>query len=253
MSGIRIGGPNKGKPFPGDAPKGGKLNRSLSSGQSCTYLSSIDKGVPYNHASSQNVCKGQTSKQRQGLRMRTLGYAKILRKTQTEVCLANYHECEHFKRQRKNETIGHLPSENLIQEIDSKSKTPYKPPQKHDRRHRKTSFDMESGNWRTAKQLGAISAVTIAIAFVASFFISGGPGKIIENLTFMFIQNQAQELGLNKDDLEKVRASGILKGGSVKGLKKLSRSQKAKLKKSSLFRGMSSAKKAELRKKFGKR
>lgn len=110
-----------------------------------------------------------------------------------------------------------------------------------------------SKKWRTIKQLGAISTATIVLAFIVSFFVAGGPGKIIENLTFMFIQNQAQELGLNKDDLEKVKASGVLSGGSMKGLHKLSRSQKEKLKGSALFKGMSSEKKAELKKKFGQR
>lgn len=253
MSGIRIGGPNDRRPPPEGVSIARKMNRSLSSGQACTYLSAMDKGLPYHHASSQNVCRGQTSKQRQGLRYRTLGYAKVLRKTQSEVCLANYHECEHYKRRRKNAPEEPLPSENHMQGLESKSKTPFKPPRKYDRRHTQKSSPMESEKWRTVKQLGVISVATIALAFIVSFFVAGGPGKFIENLTFMYIQNQAQDLGLNKDDLEKVKASGILKGGSVKGINKLSRSQKEKLKKSSLFRGMSSEKKAELKKKFGKR
>ena len=107
-----------------------------------------------------------------------------------------------------------------------------------------------AGEWEGIKQLGAISAVTLVIAFVISFFMAGGPGKFIENITFMFIQGQAQELGLTRQDLDKVRASGILRGGGMKGLKNLSRSQREKLKKSSLFRGLSAQQKSKLRKKF---
>ena len=253
MSGIRIGGPDKRRHSSSGTSIGGQFNRSLSSGQPCTYLGSLDKELPYNHASSQNICRGQTSKQRQGLRIRTLGYAKVLRKTQSEVCLANYYECDHFKRKKKEAPEELLPSEINPQGIKSKPKAPSKPPRKHDRRRSARLSPIESAKWQTVKQLGAISAATIVIAFVLSFFVAGGPGKIIENITFMFIQNQAQELGLSKEDLEKVRASGILKGGSPKGLSKLSRSQKEKLKGSSLFKGMSSAKKAELKKKFGRR
>ena len=84
------------------------------------------------------------------------------------------------------------------------------------------------------------------------FFIAGGPVKFIENITFIHIQNQAQNLGLNKDDFEKVKASGVLKGGLMKGLKELSRSQKEKIKKFSLFKGMSSEK-TELKEIFSKR
>ena len=69
-----------------------------------------------------------------------------------------------------------------------------------------------AGEWEGIKQLGTISAVTLVIAFVISFFMAGGPGKFIENITFMFIQGQAQELGLTHQDLDKVRASGILRG-----------------------------------------
>jgi len=80
--------------------------------------------------------------------------------------------------------------------------------------------------------------------------MAGGPGKFTENITFMFSQGQAQELGLTRQDLDKVRASEILRGGGMKGLKNLSRSQREKLKKSSLFRGLSAQQKSKLRKKF---
>ncbi len=54
--------------------------------------------------------------------------------------------------------------------------------------------------------------------------MAGGPGKLIKNLTFMYISNQAQELGLNKSDLDKIKASGLLKGHGMSGAKNLSRS-----------------------------
>jgi hypothetical protein len=66
--------------------------------------------------------------------------------------------------------------------------------------------------------------VTIVTAFVVSFFLADGPGKLIENLTFMYISNQAQDLGLNKSDLEKIKASVFLKGGGISGAKNMSRS-----------------------------
>jgi hypothetical protein len=49
-----------------------------------------------------------------------------------------------------------------------------------------------------------------------------------------------------------VKASGVLKGGLMKGLKELPRSQKEKIKKFSLFKGMSSEK-TELKEIFSKR
>ena len=254
MARIRLGGPSKQQPVSsGSVSPRGKTSGSFTKGQFCPYLSALDRDLPYNHPSSQNVCRGQTSRKRRGFRKFSVGYGKVTRQTQLEICNSKYLECEHFQRKRKE------PQQEEPQITESDRQQQYKDSvaskikKRTERRRRKRRHNLDSAKWHTAKQLGAISAVTIVIAFIVSFVIAGGPGKFIESLTFMYIQNQAKELGLSKEDLEKVRASGILKGGGMGRMKNLSRSQKEKLKKSSLFKGMSASKKAELKKKFGKR
>jgi hypothetical protein len=56
-------------------------------------------------------------------------------------------------------------------------------------------------------------------------------------------------MGLSKKDLDKIKSSGVLRGGGMGGMKNLSRSQKTKLKKK--FGGLSAFQKAKLKKKFG--
>jgi hypothetical protein len=229
---------------------GGSRKKSISGGQHCPYLSALDRDLPYNHPSSRNICRGQTTKKRRGFKTITIGYHKIDRDTQLEVCLPSFGECRYYQEKQKEPIKPAQTTAGTVKPDKGKvtAKTQKKPER---RKHRRKMSALDSAKWHTAKQLGAISAVTIVIAFVVSFFLAGGPGKLIENLTFMYISNQAQELGLNKSDLDKIKAAGLLKGGGISGAKNLSRSQKEKLKKSSLFKGLSAEKKAKLRKRFG--
>ncbi len=238
--GITLGGA-KGEGSPAGHAKslaGHSRNRSLSGGQPCPYLGSLDREHPYGHPSQHNICRGQTSTKRRGFRKITVGFVKLDRKLQKELCLAEFSGCAHFQKKLK--------------EPPAPVKTQIAPAHKkrHPRRHYSRSNDrFKTTKWDTAKQLGAISAVAILIAFVASFVLGGGPGKFIEAITFSYIQSQAKDLGLSKRDLDKIKASGVLSGGGAPSMKGLSASQKTKLKKK--FGGLSASQKAKLKKKFG--
>ena len=232
--GITLGGAKSGKSFIGHS-----RNQSLSSGQPCSYLGSLDREHPYGHPSHHNICRARTSTKRRGFQKIAVGFIKVDRKIQKELCLAGFSGCAHFQKKLKEPPPP----------IKTQSAPPHK--KRHPRRHYSRSHDrFKTTKWDTAKQLGAISVAAIFIAFVASFVLGGGPGKFIEAITFSYIQSQAKDLGLSKRDLDKIKASGVLSGGGAGAMKGLSRSQKAKLKKK--FGGLSASQKAKLKKKFGK-
>ena len=253
MPGKKLGGSNKRPSSSSSAISIGRRGtQSISSSQHCPYLSALDRELPYNHPSSRNICRGQITKRRRGFKVITLGYATLTRDIQLERCIPDHLDCEHFKLKQKEPRENGPHGTPPAKKEKAPSGAVVKPAKKHEKRHHRRRPTFQSAKWHTIKQLGAISTVTLVIAFVISFFMAGGPGKFIENITFMFIQGQAQELGLTRQDLDKVRASGILRGGGMAGLKNLSRSQREKLKKSSLFRGLSAQQKSKLRKKFGR-
>ena len=241
---------NKRRLKSGGISLGSSRNKSISGGQHCPYLSALDRDLPYNHPSSRNICRGQTSKNRKGFKTITIGYHKIDRDTQLEACLPNFGKCRYYQENQKEPIEpAHAAAETVNPNKGKSYAKSQKKPER--RRHRRRDSVLNSPKWHTARQLGAISVVTIVTAFVVSFFLAGGPGKLIENLTFMYISNQAQDLGLNKSDLEKIKTSVFLMGGGISGAKNMSRSQKEKLNKSSLFKGLSAEKKTKLRKMFG--
>ncbi len=214
---------NKRRLKSGGISLGSSRNKSISGGQHCPYLRALDRDLPYNHPSSRNICRGQTSKKRKGFKTITSGYHKIDRDTQLEACLPNFGKCRYYQENQK-EPIE--PAHAAAETVNPNKGKSYAKSQKKPERRRRRRRDpvLNSPKWHTARQLGAISVVTIVTAFVVSFFLADGPGKLIENLTFMYISNQAQDLGLNKSDLEKIKASVFLKGGGISGAKNMSRS-----------------------------
>ena len=92
---------NKRRLKSGGISLGSSRNKSISGGQHCLYLSALDRDLPYNHPSSRNICRGQTSKKRKGFKTITSGYHKIDRDTQLEACLPNFGKCRYYQENQK--------------------------------------------------------------------------------------------------------------------------------------------------------
>ena len=137
----------------------------------------MDKRIPYHHASSQNIYRRKTSKRRQGLRVCTLGYSTVPHKMQNEVCLVNYHECEHYKRQTKIAPEEALPSKNHMQGIESKSK----PPLTH---QEKTTEDTPQGHPRWNQGSGSPS----------NYSAPSAPPPSPWHLSFLFHRRRSREI-----------------------------------------------------------
>ncbi len=70
--GITLGGAKGGGSLTGHSRK-----QSLSGGQPCPCLGSLDREHPYGHPSQHNICRGQTSTKRRGFQKITVGFVKL--------------------------------------------------------------------------------------------------------------------------------------------------------------------------------
>ncbi len=210
----------------GGVSLGGRGGASLpGGGPACPYLSSVDRGRPYDTPSRRNSCTAETKTAWQGLRRINAPVGLVTRARQTKLCLAEFTECVHHAKAKKME------EKEASSPRKEKAKAAPRAARKASKKRSQPQSDrFTNSQMDTFRQLGTIGFVTVVIAFIVAFLFSEKASNIYDSIAYSVIRSQAQSLGLDKDALDKAKAAGLLKGGAIKGLKNLTGAQKAKLK-----------------------
>ncbi|MDA1000241.1 MAG: hypothetical protein O2807_06965 [bacterium] len=227
----------------GGLPIGRHAGGSLSSGAVCPCLSSTDRDMPYERPSGRNICRAQSRVERHGFKRVTIPFAKVTRERQTQLCLMNFRQCEHYLQQE-----GKPPPAGMAAALPSKSqKAAYaSSPRKKHRKHSK-AFRTHDSTQQTLKQIGQITLVSTVLAFAVSLYYAGSFSALFESLAYSVLRNQAQNLGLTEKEVDQARKAGLLKAKNLMGLKNMSKSQQNKLKNSAVFNKLSGTQKKKLK------
>lgn len=102
--------------------------------------------------------------------------------------------------------------------------------------------------------MGAVFMMCAMAALGLSLFLSTNPSSFIDYILTTIVRNDIKAFGLRHKGLkDKSTASGLITGGNLRTLKTLSKSNREKLKNSTVLKNMSRDQKERLRKQFGGR
>lgn len=220
---------------------------SLSSTVHCPYLSSTDRDMPYERPSGRNICRAQSRTERRGLKRVTVPFVKITREKQTQHCLMNFKQCDHYLRQE-----GKSP-EGAAAPLPRPQKAAHSAAPRKKNRKRSKAFRSHDSTRQTLKQFGQITIVSTILAFAVSLYYAGSFSSLFESLAYSVLRSQAKSFGLSEKEVDRARKAGLLKAKNLMGLKNMSKSQRNKLKSSGIFKKLSGAQKQKLKKLYRKK
>ncbi len=182
------------------------------------------------------------------------------RSRQADLCLGSFQECPLY--QEKFQSMADEASLKARQSGESPAPASDRDSKHRSRKKRRKSrtslfilYTRLSKGWKTAVQMGAALMVCAITAFGLFLFMAAKPSSYVDYMFMTIMRNDIKSFGMKhlgiKDKFG--TSGGMITGGNLRSMQKMSESAKRKLKQSGAFRGLTRAQKAKLRRQFKSR